>query len=81
MVGPYYTAIGGVRHVDGGVPDPATVLAGLGHDRALAEAAGDTSWDDVIRADGDAALPARAATSARRSSRSTRPTGRRSSAL
>jgi hypothetical protein len=55
-VGPYYTAVGGIRHVDGGVPDPAAVLAALGHDPALAEAAGETSWDDVIRADGEAAL-------------------------
>ena len=55
-VGPYYTVVGGIRHVDGGVPDPVAVLAELGHDPALADAAGDTSWDDVIRADGDVAL-------------------------
>jgi 2-hydroxychromene-2-carboxylate isomerase len=55
-VGPFYAAVGGILHVDQGVPDPATVLAGLGHDPSLAAAAEDTSWDDVVRADGDEAL-------------------------
>jgi len=55
-VGPFYTAVGGVLHVDRGVPDPVSVLAGLGHDPALAEAASETAWDDVVRADGEEAL-------------------------
>jgi len=55
-VGPYYAAVGGVLHVDGGIPDPATVLADLGHDPHLADAASETAWDDVVRADGDEAL-------------------------
>jgi len=55
-IGPYYSAIGGILHVDRGQVDPGTVLAELGHDPALAAAASETSWDDVVRADGDDAL-------------------------
>jgi 2-hydroxychromene-2-carboxylate isomerase len=55
-VGPFYAAVGGILHVEGRTPDPEAVLAELGHDPSLAAAADDTSWDEVVRADGDEAL-------------------------
>jgi len=61
-VGPYYTEVGGAIHVDrrrDEFLDPDAVvpiLVGLGHDPRLAEAALDTDWDDVVRADGEEAL-------------------------
>jgi len=55
-IGPYYSAVGGILHVDRGQVDPEAVLSALGHDPALAAAASETSWDDIVRADGDDAL-------------------------
>ena len=61
-MGPYYSAVGGLIHVDGRraeLDDPAflaSLLTDLGADPSLAEAAGDTTWDDGIRVDGDEAL-------------------------
>lgn len=61
-VGPYYSAVGAAIHVDrrrDELGDPGAVaplLAALGHDPSLADAALDTTWDDVVRADGDEAL-------------------------
>ncbi len=61
-VGPYYSAVGGAIHVErrrDDFLDPQAVvpvLTELGYDPALGAAALDTDWDDVVRADGDAAL-------------------------
>ncbi len=62
VVGPYYAAVSGAIHVDrrrddflepGGV---AGVLAELGHKPGYADARLDTSWDQVVRAEGDVGL-------------------------
>lgn len=62
VVGPYYSAVGGAIHVDRRRDDflepeaVLEVLAALGHNPKYAEAALDTAWDEVVRADGDEAL-------------------------
>ena len=61
-VGPYYAAVGGAIHVDrrrDDFVDPEAVrpvLSSLGHDPALADAATDTAWDDIVRAETEEAL-------------------------
>ncbi|GAC1309058.1 MAG: DsbA family protein [Acidimicrobiales bacterium] len=62
VVGPYYDAVGAGIHVDrrreefvDGSAVPG-VLKELGHQESFADAAYDTDWDRVVRADGDEAL-------------------------
>ena len=62
VVGPYYSAVGGAIHVERRREEfidlsalPA-VLTALGHDAKFADAALDSQWDEVIRADGEDAM-------------------------
>ena len=62
VVGAYYAAVGGAIHVDRRREELVDLsalpglLTELGHDPKFAEAAMDTEWDKVIRADGEEAL-------------------------
>ncbi len=61
-VGPYYTEVGGLIHVDRRRPEMGSqeaveaVLERLGLDPGLAAAGWDTSWDEPVRADTECAL-------------------------